>query len=183
MQNISAQLTCARRLFFEFLILKSKHVVTKVILFSGRKCVRACACVCMCLFIPFQCINFFSLQQYLGSWTKLRVQINNLVLRVLYFTLLPSPFVSVSIISHLQRRNAGPYITRKKTIWYMHQRKDDICWYCRFSYAGNWELVKSIVGTKFRRSHVCLHSQVGNKLWQLMGVLFFVILWQFLYKN
>ena len=37
--------------------------------------------------------------------------------------------------------------------------------YCRFSYAGNWELVKSIVGTKFRRSHVCLHSQAGNRLW------------------
>ena len=30
--------------------------------------------------------------------------------------------------------------------------------YYRFSYAGNWELVQSIVGTKFRRSHVCLHS-------------------------
>ena len=27
------------------------------------------------------------------------------------------------------------------------------------SYLENWELVKSIVGTKFRRSHVCLHSQ------------------------
>ena len=49
--------------------------------------------------------------------------------------------------------------------------------YCRFSYAGNWELVKSIVGTKFRRSHVCLHSQAGNRLWQLMALLFFVMLW------
>ena len=47
MQNICAQLTCARWLFFEFLILKSKHIATKVILFSERKCVRACACVCM----------------------------------------------------------------------------------------------------------------------------------------
>ena len=36
--------------------------------------------------------------------------------------------------------------------------------YCRFSYAGNWELVKSIVGTKFRRSHVSLHFQAGNRL-------------------
>ena len=35
---------------------------------------------------------------------------------------------------------------------------------CRFSYAGNWELVKSIVGTKFRRSHVCLHSQAGSSV-------------------
>ena len=26
--------------------------------------------------------------------------------------------------------------------------------YCRFSYLGNWELVKLIVGTKFTRSHV-----------------------------
>ena len=26
---------------------------------------------------------------------------------------------------------------------------------CRFSYGENWEVVKSIVGTKFRRSHVC----------------------------
>ena len=38
------------------------------------------------------------------------------------------------------------------------------CLNCRFSYAGNWELVKLIVGTKFRRSHVCLHSQAGNRL-------------------
>ena len=30
---------------------------------------------------------------------------------------------------------------------------------------GNWELAKSIVGTKFERSHVCLHSQAGNRLW------------------
>ena len=36
--------------------------------------------------------------------------------------------------------------------------------YCRFTYAENWELVKSIVGTKFRRSHVRLHSQAGNRL-------------------
>ena len=34
----------------------------------------------------------------------------------------------------------------------------------RFSYAGNWELVKSIVGTKFRRIHLCLHTQAGNRL-------------------
>ena len=34
--------------------------------------------------------------------------------------------------------------------------------YCRFSHAGNWELVKLIVRTNFRRSHVCLHSQAGN---------------------
>ena len=36
--------------------------------------------------------------------------------------------------------------------------------HCRFSYAGNWELVKSIVGAKFRRSHVCSHSQARNRL-------------------
>ena len=42
--------------------------------------------------------------------------------------------------------------------------------YCCFSYAGNWELVKLIVDTKLRRSHVCLHSQVGNRLWQLMDL-------------
>ena len=34
----------------------------------------------------------------------------------------------------------------------------------RFSYAGNWELVKSTVGKKFRRGHVCLHSQAGNSV-------------------
>ena len=39
----------------------------------------------------------------------------------------------------------------------------------RFSYAGNWELVKSIVGTKFRRSHVCLRSQARIRLWQLIA--------------
>ena len=32
---------------------------------------------------------------------------------------------------------------------------------CHFSYVGNWELVKSFMGTKSSRSHVCLHSQVG----------------------
>ena len=41
-----------------------------------------------------------------------------------------------------------------------------VFWYCCFSYAGKWELVKSIVGTKFRRRHVCLHSQAGNRLYQ-----------------
>ena len=34
--------------------------------------------------------------------------------------------------------------------------------YSHFSYAGNWELVKSIMETKFRRGHICLHSQVGK---------------------
>ena len=48
--------------------------------------------------------------------------------------------------------------------------------YRRFSYAGNWELVKSIVGTKFRRRHVCLHSQAGIKLWQIIALLFFIML-------
>ena len=33
-----------------------------------------------------------------------------------------------------------------------------------FAHAGNWELLKSIVGTKFRRSRVCLHSQAGIRL-------------------
>ena len=34
---------------------------------------------------------------------------------------------------------------------------------CRFTYAGNWELLKPIAGTKFGRSHVCLHFQAGNR--------------------
>ena len=38
------------------------------------------------------------------------------------------------------------------------------CRNCRRLYAGNWELVKSIMGIKFGRSHVCLHSQAGNRL-------------------
>ena len=53
----------------------------------------------------------------------------------------------------------------------------DLC-YCRFSYEGkgNWELVKPTEGTKFRRSHACLHSQAGNLvpitvsiIWQLVA--------------
>ena len=48
--------------------------------------------------------------------------------------------------------------------------------YCRFSYAEIWELVKLIVGTKLRRSHVCLHSHARIKLWQLMTLLFLVML-------
>ena len=44
--------------------------------------------------------------------------------------------------------------------------------YCCFSYAGNWELVKSFAETKFRRSHVCLHCQAGIRLWQLIALLF-----------
>ena len=31
-----------------------------------------------------------------------------------------------------------------------------------FSYAGNWELVKSTMRAKFRISHVSLGSQIGN---------------------
>ena len=40
--------------------------------------------------------------------------------------------------------------------------------YYRFLYVGNWELVKSIVETKFRGSYVCLHSQAGNRIYQLV---------------
>ena len=36
--------------------------------------------------------------------------------------------------------------------------------YFRFSYTGNWKLVKSIVVTKIRKSHVCLHSQARIRL-------------------
>ena len=50
-----------------------------------------------------------------------------------------------------------------------------VTYYCIFSYARNWELVKSIVVTKFRISHICLHSQAWNRLWQLMVLLFFII--------
>ena len=32
-------------------------------------------------------------------------------------------------------------------------------------------------GAKFRRSHVCLYSPTENRLWQLMSLLFFVMLW------
>ena len=46
---------------------------------------------------------------------------------------------------------------------------------CRFSYAGNWELVKSIVGTKSWKSHVCLHFQSLNLhklvVWHLLPIL------------
>ena len=48
---------------------------------------------------------------------------------------------------------------------------------------GNWELVKLIARTKFRRSHVCLYFPAGNMLWQLMALLFFVMLGWCLYKN
>ena len=40
---------------------------------------------------------------------------------------------------------------------------------CRFWYTGNWELVKSIMGTKFRRSLVCSHSQAENRICQLVA--------------
>ena len=36
--------------------------------------------------------------------------------------------------------------------------------YYHFTYAGNWELVKSIVGTKFLKSHICLRSQARNSI-------------------
>ena len=35
-----------------------------------------------------------------------------------------------------------------------------IIYYFCFSYGGNWELVKTVFGISFKRSHVCLHSQV-----------------------
>ena len=68
-------------------------------------------------------------------------------------------------------------------ILYYHDNLNSIIWlfpywmnfvflYCRFSWAGNWELVKPIVGTKFRWNHVCLHSQARNRLWQPMTLLF-----------
>ena len=34
-----------------------------------------------------------------------------------------------------------------------------IIFHCHFSYTENWELVNSIVETKFGKSHICLHYQ------------------------
>ena len=39
--------------------------------------------------------------------------------------------------------------------------EDTISQHCHFSYAGKRELVKSNEGTKFRRTHICLHSQAA----------------------
>ena len=58
-----------------------------------------------------------------------------------------------------------PFIFPQELQKYSSYEKLLLC-YCRFSCAGNWELVKSIMGTKYRRSHVCLHSQAGNRLWR-----------------
>ena len=65
--------------------------------------------------------------------------------------------------------NFGVFRKNKKILLYCQIHKNaKILEYCRFSFLGNWKLVKSIVRTKFRRNHVCLHSQAGNRLYQLV---------------
>ena len=102
-----------------------------------------------------------------------------LLLENFYFSRFLVPFHVVRTLRKVLRSRFAPLF------WAERNCSDLCCGYhhCRFSYAGNWELVKSKVGTKFRRSHVFLHSQVGNGLWQLMALLFFIMLWLFLYKN
>ena len=74
----------------------------------------ACVCMCMCVWG-----SFITSATIYGTY--LRVQINDLVLRVLCWVLLPSFFISVSknVIFHLQRQNSSTLTTVEKTICYI----------------------------------------------------------------
>ena len=85
-----------------------------------------------------------------------------LQLNLIYWHLLPLIFKSLPLIFSPLPPTLTSLISPTHTHFLCVLRV-----YCHFSHSGNWELVKSIVGTKYRRSHVCLHSQVGNRLWQL----------------
>ena len=71
--------------------------------------------------------------------------------------------MSIFLKSEKAVKNGGFWIFAKMSlrIFQIFDRNVELNY--RFSYAGNWELVKSVVGTKFRRSYVCLHSQVKNR--------------------
>ena len=71
-----------------------------------------------CVFILFHRKGFFHLQRCL--WHTWGVRINDLVLWVLFWVLLPSSFISASknVVFHLQRRNSSTL-----TNW----RENDIC--------------------------------------------------------
>ena len=64
---------------------------------SQKHVACVCVCVCVCLFLLFHRKNFLRLQRCLGhTWG---VRINNLVMRVLSYVLLPSSFISKFHIS------------------------------------------------------------------------------------
>ena len=88
-------------------------------------CVCVCECVCVCVCV---CVYFFHLQDIRDKLEE----INDLVLWILIWVLLPSFLISVSenVVFHLQRQNVSSPTTRVKTTWYISsRRKDDICWY------------------------------------------------------
>ena len=99
--------------------------------FSGGKissflcvcvCVCACARVCVCVYIlpPWRLLPIAMCPRH--TW---EVWINDLLLWIFIWVLLPSSFISVSenVIFHLQRRNSS-----SPTNW---RENDMIYWHCR----------------------------------------------------
>ena len=95
-------------------------------------CTRARVCVCVCVRV---CVYVYILPPWrlLPSTKRPRhtwgVRINDLVLWILIWILLPSSIISVSksIIFHLQRRNSSLPTNWRENEWFnSRKRKDDI---------------------------------------------------------
>ena len=83
---------------------------------------RALVCVCVCVCLCSSTVKASSVRKI--SETYFRARINNLVLWILVWVLLPSSFISVpeNVIFHLQRRKLQWAGTEEKTIWYIGLR-------------------------------------------------------------
>ena len=103
----------------------SSYLVKDWIIFCWCVCVCLCVCVCVYILPPWRLLPTVRCPRH--AW---ELRINDLVLWIFIWVLLPSSFISVfkSTLFHLQRRNSSPpKNTGEKTIWYtVLLRKDDI---------------------------------------------------------
>ena len=84
-----------------------------------------CVCVCVCLY-PSTCWLLPAARRLWHTWED---RINDLLLWVFIWVLLPSPFISVSkpVLFHLRTRKLQPAADWRENEWYNTTvRKDDI---------------------------------------------------------
>ena len=93
----------------------------------ARARARVCVCVCVCVCLYSSTVKASSVNK--TSKHTWGVRINDLVLWILIWMLLPSSIISVSksIIFHLQRRNSSLPTNWRENEWFNSgKRKDDI---------------------------------------------------------
>ena len=120
-------------------------------------------------------------QQNLQGWilqlVLLRLQLPCLTSTIASY--LATYFLCLQARGHfpkMSKNHRAPYASRFLILECNETVEADFFQYSlKFSYAGNWELVKLIVGTKFRRSHVFVYTLKRELDWQLMTWFFFVM--------